>query len=371
MTPSGETVMDSDLDLDTINQGINCLQPLQRNKFASDGESLNYHLNQQGLDSRAVEVEIYNQLTGETTKLYEEVNFTVNRTSGIITFFSVIPKDCLVYVLFSKTLSGLRNRILNCTIFTEFDNRFFASGNPDYPQAIFWCEEDDIEYFSEDNKLEVGMDLAQVKTLIPGNNVLWAVKETGQNQAGAYYLTPTINSKYGKYYTPVSGNITTGCVSTGINFNDDIVFFSKNGLEGFNSSAMYSEQVLGHRSTYIDARLLSEKNYKNIKLCEYQGYLLALINSNVYVADKRKRINTGSGSTEYEWFYWELPHNITYITEYQGQLYLGNNDGELYTFTYDGEEEVESYWTTCEDTFGYPSYTKTTGKKVLKWYLKN
>ena len=277
-----------------------------------------------------------------------------------------------MFVLFSKTYDGYRDRILKCTKIAEFDNRIFLTGNEDYPQAIFWCSESDPEYFAEDDKLEVGIDLAPVKAIVSGNNVLWALKETSQNQASIYYLTPSINSVYGKYYTPVGGNVSLGCVSTGINFNDDIVYFSNKGLEGVNSTSMYSEQLIAHRSTFIDSKLLNDKGYENVKLAEYNGYLLCLIDSKIYLADKRKKINIGTGSNEYEWFYWELPFDINYITEYRGQLYLGNKQGQLFVMEGDNDNElpINSYWTTNADNFGYPSYTKTTNKKGAEVNLK-
>lgn len=364
--PDGSEFTFENTDTDTIKQNINCLTPKRRNTFYGDGISNEYHLDTPSLDNNSpVSIEIYDEFTGEKRVLVQGTDFTVNYEKGIITFTEIPNDESRIYVLFNVTIDGLRNRILNCTVFTEFDNRLFASGNPDYPQAIFWCEEGNPEYFAEDGKVEVGIDLAPVKTIIKGNNVLWAIKETGQNDAGVYYLTPTINSVYGKYYVPVSGNVALGCVSKGINFNDDIVYFSRNGLEGINSSSMYSEQILGHRSTYIDAKLLNEENYENLDLCEYQGYLLVLVNHKIYLADKRRKIQTNSGDVEYEWFYWEIPGDIEYITEYQGQLYLGNDNGEIYTMIGDNDNgvDIESYWTTREDDFGYPSYTKTTNKK--------
>ena len=178
-------------------------------------------------------------------------------------------------------------------------------------------------------------------------------------------MTPTLDSTYDKIYPSQNGSISLGCVSTGINFNDDIVFFSNRGLEGISSSSMYSEQILNHRSSLVDGRMIFENDYKNVKVAEYKGYLLCLIGSRVYLADSRQKFQNSTNDIEYEWYYWEFHNNINFIKEYRGSLYLGNATGQLFVLegTTDNGANIESYWTTYKDDFGYPSYTKTTNKR--------
>lgn len=254
---------------------------------------------------------------------------------------------------------------MNCTLCCEFDNRIFYSGNPDYPNAVFHCELNDPRYIRDTAYYECGMDLANIKAIVPGNNVLWVIKEDIQNGSSVYYMSPTLDSTYGKIYPTVTGSVALGCISRGINFNDDIVYFSKNGLESISSSSMYSEQILQHRSSLVDTKMIHESGYSNVKIAEYNGYLMCLIDSKVYLADSRQRYQDSAGILQYEWFYWELPNNITFIKEYRGELFLGNASGKLFKLsgTTDNGENIESYWTTYRDDFGYPSYTKTTNKR--------
>ena len=184
-------------------------------------------------------------------------------------------------------------------------------------------------------------------------------------------MTPTLDSKYSKIYPSVNGSISLGCASTGINFNDDIVFFSNKGLEGISNSSLYSEQILQHRSSLVDNKMLKESNYNKVKVAEYDGYLLCLIDSHIYLADSRQKFQNTSGDIEYEWYYWELPYNISFIKEYRGELFLGNEMGELYILDSSYlEEKVMSYWTTKADDFGFAGYTKTTNKRGNVAYLK-
>lgn len=360
--PDGSTAIDSDTDTDLVYQAVNCLTSLRRNAFIGDGKSTKYQLDSIDLDSTSVflmEAEV------DGTKLIENIDFTVDRDKGIVTFNTAPEKDSKVYIICSKTGKDYEDRILKCNLLCEFDNRIFFSGNPDYPNAVFHCELNDPRYVRDTAYYTCGMDLSNIKVIIPGNGVLWVLKEINQNSSSLYYLTPTLDSQFDKIYPSVNGSISLGCVSTGINFNDDVVFFSNKGLEGISNSSLYSEQILQHRSSLIDTRMLQEPDYTNVRLAEYNGYLMCLIGSHIYLADSRKMFQNGSNDTEYEWFYWELPNNITFIKEYRQKLYLGNATGALFELkgTTDNEVNINSYWTTPKDDFGYPSYSKTTNKK--------
>ena len=77
-----------------------------------------------------------------------------------------------------------------------------------------------------------------------------------------------------------------------------------------------------------------------------------------------RAIDIGHVDIEYEWFYWELPFNITYIKENNENLYLGNENGDIYILDgiTDNGINIKSKWTTPMDSFGYEAYRKTTNK---------
>lgn len=175
------------------------------------------------------------------------------------------------------------------------------------------------------------------------------------------------------------------------------------------------EQVLSHRSSLVDRKMLSEQNYENMNLVEWNGYLLVSIDNKIYLADSNQKVQN-NGHFEYEWFYWEFNHNITCINENNGILYLCeemseeidengyikyvniNNDiywydlnnnklydnnyeeveiplsdlemvesSKVYTLTNNMEErEIHSYWTTKLSDCDYPQMLKTTNKKGFK-----
>lgn len=362
-TPSGAIYKD---DVDYVYQDVNCLSNLRKNGFVADGVSTEYHLDAYGLDSASIYIM---KATINGVEKLESVDFTVDRANGIVTFNTAPPAptedgDSNVIITYSKTNTEMLNRIKHCTISVEFDNRIFFSGNVDYPNTVFYTELEDPRYVSTQGYSTVGLDVANIKALIPGNEVLWVFKETIQNYSNVFYLTPTIDYQLGKIYPSVVGNISTGCVSTGVNFNDDICFFSRNGLEAIGKN-LGNDQILDHRSSLVDSKLISNQDYLNIKLAEYRGYLMCLLDSKIFLADSRNLFEKTSNKAEYEWFYWELPFEINYMTEYQNDLYLANSDGEIYILdgTTDNETGILSKWTTTKDTFKYDSYRKITNKR--------
>jgi hypothetical protein len=345
----------------TLFQKVNVLTPKRKNSFVADGTSAKYVLDTTDLDSKSTY--LMTATVDGITKT-EDIHFTVDRTKGEVTFNEAPNKpleddEDNVIITISKTTSGHRDRINKCRLLTTFDNRVFFSGNQDFPNVIFHSELDNPRYISDLAYYNEGMDLSPVKALVTGNNALWVFKAPNQANTTVFYHTPVLDYEFGKVYPSVHSNISTGCVSTGINFNDDIVFFSERGLEGI-SGDINSERVLGHRSSFVDAKLINETGYLNIELAEYEGYLMCLVGSKVYLADSRQRIGG-----EYEWFYWELPFAINFITEIEGKIYFGNDLGAIYTLngTKDGINDVVGTFRTINDDFGAMNIQKTTNKR--------
>lgn len=338
-----------------IHEDVNLLSERRKNTFCADGISQTYYLDAQDLD--------YGGCVA-TVNGVEVTAVAVNVKEGTVTFPTPPPKPLTdgqdnVVITFKKTIAGNADRINKCTLLQVFDNRVFFSGNPEYPNMIWHCSLNDPTYCSDLDYYNEGLDSADVKGLVAGNNVLWVFKEPSQANTTVFYHTPTIDSEYGKIYPSSHSSISTGCIGGAINFNDDIVFFSNRGMEGINGD-ITTEQVIAHRSSLVDRKLTAEPNYQNMILEEWDGYLVVIIDNKVYLADSRA-VFTNENHYEYEWFYWELDKNITCAKVNDGVLYLGTEDG-VYTLT-DHKGNVESYWVTPKDKFRHPQYAKTTNKR--------
>ena len=131
--PDGSTSIDETTDTDLVYQPVNCLTPLRKNAFFGDGTSSKYYLDAQDLD---VPSKYLMEASVNNIKLIENIDFTVDREKGIVTFNEIPEKDSEVIITYSKTGNDYENRILNCTLLCEFDNRIFFSGNPNYPNSV-------------------------------------------------------------------------------------------------------------------------------------------------------------------------------------------------------------------------------------------
>lgn len=348
----------------TVFEGVNMLSKYRKNSFCADGESKIYVCDVETFTSSTVKVWINGE---EKTD-----GFTVNVSAGTVTF-DIAPEAPLtdgqdnVIIEFEKEVLGYSERINKCTLLAVFDDRVFFSGNQDYPNVLWHCSINDPTYVVDTDYYNEGLDLSPVKALVPGNNALWVFKEPSQANTTVFYHTPSpthVNDILVNVYPCQHSSITTGCVATGINFNDDIVFFSDRGMEGI-SGDVTTEQVIAHRSTLVDPKMTTETNYKNMILQEWEGYLLVIIDNKIYLADSRC-LYTNQNHNEYEWFYWEMSKKIQSATVKNGDLYLCSvaEDGKSAIYTLNKtDNDVESYWTTCLDSCGYPQMQKITNKR--------
>ena len=340
----------------SIHEDVNMLSDRRINTFLADGTSTEFSLDAPSIDEDFAPV----------VKVNDEVvtNYTVDYASGKIVFDEAPPAPLTdgqdnVSVEYKRSVAGVREKILNCTLLQVFDNRVFFSGNANYPNTVWHCSLDDPSYCSDLDYYNEGLDAAEIRGLVAGNNVLWVFREPSQANTTVFYHTPTIDSDYGKIYPSQHSSITTGCIGKAINFNDDIIFFSERGMEGI-SGDITTEQAVAHRSSFVDRKMIAEPDYKSMILEEWEGYLFVFIGDKAYLADSRTAF-AYENHMEYEWFYWDLGKKVTCSRVYGGVLYLGTEDG-VYTLN-DFASNVESYWVTPKDKFNCPHKLKTTNKR--------
>lgn len=355
----------------TTNQEVNLLTGVRENSFCADGESTEYVLDASELDAGYQEKVFINNV--EKTE-----GFTVDKVSGKVKFTTAPEKPLTdgqdnVVIRFSKTIPGNRDKINKCTILEVFDNRVFFSGNQDYPNTVFHTMLDEPKYCSDLDYYNEGADISPVRGMVAGNNALWVIKEPSQANTAIFYHNPTIDSEAGKVYPSEHSSISTGCIGAAINFNDDIVYFSNRGMEGI-SGDITTEQVISHRSSLVDSKLLQEENYKDMILVEYEGYLLVIIKDKIYLADSRAMF-TNENHNEYEWFYWNIDIEPTCAVVYNGELWLGSKQGifkigkasennKEISMKKDEEERYFIDGVTKQET-GTESYKTATGKEIL------
>lgn len=343
----------------TMHQDVNVLQAKRINQFIGDGTSKDYYLDATEIDS--IDSVYVNDI--------EVTDYTYSLILGRVSFNIAPTKPLLsgtdnVIITYSKRASGYIDRISKCTISQVFDNRVFFTGNPTYKNAIFHSELNNPAYISDLSYYQDGTSDSAIKSITVGNNILWVFKEPNQKNATVFYHIPTTDHENGRIYPSKQGNVSIGCYAESINFSDDIVFLSKYGLEGINGD-IEQEQLLAHRSSLVDNKMINTNNFDKANMCEWKGYLLILVDKYIFLADSRQRYQSVSG-IEYEWYLWDIENSKpSLLKELKGELYIASKDGSIYKVegTNDNGKTINSYWTTPMDAFGYSNVTKTTNKR--------
>ena len=370
-------------------QDVNMLTPYRINTFRGDsgaGGSNVLVLDTQNIDNETPVVEIFDDNKWKTVKEYYNlddsgIGFDAKEGTVTVSADGWLPEPLTngqdnIRVTFKKTVEGYSDKILGCTIAQEFDNRVFFSGNSAHPNLVFHSSLNDVTYFSDLDVYEDGKDDGKIRAMVAGNNALWVFRDTDKGN-GVYYHTAAFDETYGKVYPSAHSSVSMGCVGGAVNFLDDILFFSREGMEGITQNVT-AEQFATHKSSLVDREMLKNKDYKDLVLAEWEGYLIVFIGSEAYLADSRA-VLANEGHYEYEWYRWQLFKNnedsVTCATVHNGQLYIGTKEGYIFTLDKDAETgdeyysaegnntSIENYWTTPRDKFASSNKQKTTNKK--------
>ena len=319
--PSGENA-----DIGTEYEQRNVLQPKFKHTFIADGVTTEFYMNENALEAVA-EVKVY----GET--LTAEDDYTVDLPNGKITF-AVAPKKpeeveggaypefyAGIEITAQKTftsVSGVTEEkeniyelITDCTIVATFDNRVFVSGNPNYPNHVFYCGRNitgyvDPSYFGVLNYMQDGVGITPITGMIPVADTLMVLKGDTRQDGSTYFHTATATGEdlQPKIYPSTQGLCGIGCLGACINFLDDPIFISRLGVEAIGQLSVRYERAVEHRSSLIDARLVN-MDLSDAVVEEWNGYLLVLVDGKIFMADSRQKYAHEIGVPQYEWYYLE------------------------------------------------------------------
>ena len=203
-----------------------------------------------------------------------------------------------------------KNRIYKCTLATVYDKRVFLSGNPDYPNTIYYSTDEDPTYFGILNYVTDGVEAAPVTAMIPVAETLAVLKSNAKQDGSLYFHTRLETENHIVPVTYPSTRILNGigCLGAATNFRDDPVFISRMGVEGIAQGiGQFSgkiERAIEHRSSLIDSKLCN-LDLSKAQMIEWNGYLIVLCEGCLFMADSRQAYTHESGSMQYEWYYVE------------------------------------------------------------------
>lgn len=357
ITPSG-----TNADTGKEYEQRNILQPKFRHTFIADGETTDFYMNE--LFDSVQTVKVYgkeqtvtnssNEPHKITSGVYHYTDMTVDGRR-LIRFCQppkapqqvLMPDSDLTYpeqyagieIEVSRTIE---NPIPECTIATVFDNRVFLSGNPNYPNEIFYCHANrtgniDPTYFGVLDHMADGIGVSPITGMIPVADTLAVFKSDTEQDGAVYFHTAetTGDDLVPVRYPSSRGLPGIGCLGACVNFLDDPIFVSRLGVEAIGQLSVRYERAVEHRSSLIDAKL-TNLNLSNAALAEWNGYLVLLADGKIFLADSRQRYTHAIGTMQYEWYYLEG---------------IGVCDGQyteyLFSDDFRGEGKKIGYCTAC------------------------
>lgn len=288
----------------------NLLSDKFRHTYIADGKTTEYPLYDNDFESLTVTVD-------GTVK-----EFTLSEDKSKITFAEAPkipdnkPEDYAgVVVTFKKSDAAAtadKNKIRKCTVVTTFDKRVFLTGNPEYPNNIFYCGYgadglEDATYFGLLDTVVDGVENAPITGLIAVADTLAAIKNHTRQDGSVYFHTrlETNASVIPVTYPSQQGLSGIGCLGACVNFLDDPIFISRLGVEAIGQLSVRLERAIEHRSSLIDAKLVNLNNLDEAQFAEWDGYLVLLVDGKIFLADSRQRYAHQTGVMQYEWYYLE------------------------------------------------------------------
>ena len=171
----------------TAYEQFNMVQPKFIDSFNGNGSATAYTLSLSGLDATPV---IASTDGGATWDKVETTHFTVNRTTGIVTWTAAPASGTNnVKIQPAKTVAGMADKIKHCIYSDLFgggsqDSRIFTAGDDTYKNAYYYTgltgnPAKDATYWPENNFNRIGSDAKKISGWSKLYSRLLPMKEDG------------------------------------------------------------------------------------------------------------------------------------------------------------------------------------------------
>lgn len=362
-------------------EDVNYLTPLQRISYLADGETTEYKLPYEGVNS-------VESVTVDGTVLNRS-EYTTDLANGKVTFKSApkapdVGAENTVFITFSRTVEGYSDKINKCRIATvwgvggSFD-RIIASGNPDFPNYDFTSGFSDGTYWPD-----LGYQIAGTsQTAILGYRRLGeylAIIKEDNGQDSTVFIRSGALSETGEAIWSMKPCLSGAGAVTRFGFgniDDEQLYLTGAGVYALTTNSLTSEKIVQNRSGRVDPKLTKE-NLSDAVCITFDNSFMVFVNGNVYVLDgKRQKSYATRADTAflYECYFWNsIPARVVMkITENgREELYFGTDNGDICRFNTDIDDlhrfndngdPINAVWSTKADDDGDPMILKTLIKK--------
>ncbi len=267
--------------------------------------------------STSTRQEVYYRLDNDDIHQANVIVYTEN--GDFLTGKTLEMEIPLHHALFSKHMTppayqkyltpgeDISTAVTGCTVFAFYDGRIFFSGNPNMPDIVFYASRNgegqiDPSYVGIYQFFENGAD-APVRALLPTASYLAVLSKDRYGDAAIRYRKGEDSHEdlIPRIYPAIDGVAGRGCAGFCLNFLDDPVFLSQEGVEAIEKPTLNLERTVSHRSNAIDPYLHTH-HPEDAMGCVWQGYLVLLFpDGEGFLGDSRRMGKIG-GHLQYEWY---------------------------------------------------------------------
>lgn len=348
----------------TSYEPLNMLQPGFYEQFTVDSSSASatdFQLSFSGLDATEVQAWLLTN-QGTWTAKVEDTDFTVNRTTGVVSFTTApgvtpITGEDNVRILAYKTFAGYADRIKKCRFGILYGingaaDRLFLSGNPEYPNWDFYSEQYDPTYFPDTGYSVLGSSASAIEGYAIVNNYLATFKDDFDNSRAVYIRqgelledeTTNLSMPAFRLINTLQGNGVISPYAFGY-LQTEPLFLTKMGIYAITPQDITGEKYSQSRSFYLDGLLEKEDGLEEAIAVVFKDQYVLAINNKLYILDGLQATRTDRSepyaTRQYAGFYCtNVPAFTMWIDD--EALWIGTEDGHVCRFDTD-IDDLESY----------------------------
>jgi hypothetical protein len=338
------------------------------NSFYGVASRTVYQMTDDELDETTVTAYVLNSY-GTWVQKYEGVDFSVNRTTGTVTFktapgASPVLGEDNVRITASKTRLEYVKRIDHCNISTLYGvngaaDRLFVTGNPDYPNIDWYSAQNDPSMFGDTCYSLLGQDDSAITGYSIVSNHIAAHKDHAEDGRNVILRAGSLSDDGEAEFRIVTTLIGDGDIAPRAHayLRDEPLFLTARGVFAITSADVTGEKYSQSRSAFLNACLTAEENMSDAAAIVWNDFYLLFLNERVYVLDGLQK--TYLRDEPYSLFQYEgyvldhIPARVVWQSD--GKLCFGTEDGEVMEFYTDKDDPdsyndngapIEAYWDT-------------------------
>lgn len=329
----------------TSYEDLNLLQPGFTEQFLGQAGVTQYVMSFSGLDDTEVKAQKL-AADGTWVNLTENTDFTVDRTTGVITFttapgVSPVTGEDNVKITAYRTVEDYADRINKCTIGTLYgvsggNDRLFLSGNPDYINYDWHSQQYDPTYFPDTSYARLGSDASAIVGYSVVSSYLATHKDSNERDQNIIMRSglTTDGTTIFKVINSLQGAGAIAKDSFGY-LAAEPLFLTKQGIYAVTAQDITGEKYAQNRSFYLNGKLLEEENLENAFAVIYKDMYWLCVNGACYILDGLQPVMTDKSmpyaTRQYVGFYrTNVPANVMWVRD--NVLWFGTSTGKVCAF---------------------------------------